>query len=116
MNLVIDLGNTRLKAAIFNSHGLIQSFFIDYQKINDFQTLVYISVIDKIAITAVKNIPEPLSNLLNRWNKPILIVDAKTPLPISLKYDTLNTLGSDRICNAVAGSTIYPNQNVLIID
>jgi type III pantothenate kinase len=45
-----------------------------------------------------------------------LIVDAKTALPINLKYDTLSTLGSDRICNAVAGSTIFPNQNVLIID
>ena len=116
MNLALDLGNTRLKAGVFKRHHLIQSFFLDYQKINDFDTMIDISVIDKIAITTVKNLPESLSNLLNQWNKSVLIVDANTPLPIKLKYDTPNTLGSDRICNAIAGSTIFPNQNVLIID
>lgn len=116
MNLAIDLGNTRLKAAIFKSHDLVQSFFLEYQNMNDFQTLVDISGIDRIAITTVKDIPESLSYLMNKWNKPVLNVDANTPLPIKLKYHTPATLGSDRICNAVAGSTIFPSQNVLIID
>lgn len=116
MNLVIDLGNTRLKAAVFKSNQLVSSFFLDYHKINDFQSLVDISLINNIAITAVKEVPEPLSNLLNKWNKPLLYVDSQTPLPINLKYDTPATLGSDRICNVVAGSTIYPNKNVLVID
>ena len=116
MNLVLDLGNTRLKAAVFKSNILIQSFFLDYQNVNELQILVNISTINKIGVTTVRDIPESLSELFTKWNKPILIVDTKTNLPINLKYDTPATLGSDRICNAVGGNTIFPNQNVLIID
>jgi len=94
----------------------VLSFFLEYHKINDFQNLIDISLIDHIAITAVKKVPESLLKLLNKWNKPLLYVDSKTPLPINLNYDTPATLGSDRICNVVAGSTIFPDQNVLIID
>lgn len=116
MNLVLDIGNTRLKAAVFKGNNLSQSFFIDYQNLNDLPTLFDINTIDKIGLTAVKKIPEPLAKLLNDWRKPILTVDAKTTLPINLQYDTPFTLGSDRICNAVGGSEIFPKQNVLIID
>lgn len=116
MNLVFDLGNTQLKAGVFESNQLIKSFIIDYQSISELLSLIDISTINRIGITSVTKIPESLSDLMVKWNKPVLIVDSKTPLPIKLKYDTPTTLGSDRVCNAVAGSIIFPNQNVLIID
>jgi type III pantothenate kinase len=40
----------------------------------------------------------------------------KTKLPISIKYKTPDTLGADRVANAVASNDRFPNDHVLAID
>src|SRR5690606_17210513 len=40
----------------------------------------------------------------------------KSPLPIVNAYSTPETLGNDRLANAVAANTMFPDQNCLVID
>ena len=105
MNLVIDIGNTRIKYGLFDSKSLIKS--------------------------GVLNSEEDLNLLLERHNGPCLISSVNTeieikgdylflahdlPLPIDLKlYKTPETLGLDRIA-ALAGARELSDTASLIID
>jgi len=113
MNLVFDFGNTRIKGAFFIGDKMGRTFFLNN---NGIEKMEEIAEVSKIGITSVVNFPESFLKLIEQLNKPILTIDSNTPLPIRLNYDTLNTLGADRICNAVAGFSAFPNKNVLIID
>ena len=44
-----------------------------------------------------------------------MVFSHKTSLPICIKYKTPETLGLDRIANAVAANALFPNENVLSI-
>ena len=45
-----------------------------------------------------------------------LLLTTKTHLPIINAYKTPETLGNDRLANAVSAFTAFPNQNTLTID
>jgi type III pantothenate kinase len=112
MNLVIDSGNTRLKAGVFDGRRLNDSkdfFHGSLKPLNDF--------------IAAKN-PERLivSDVTGKLNSKkihahkALFLSEKTPLPVSINYKPLKNLGKDRICNAVAADALFPGLPVLIID
>ena len=44
------------------------------------------------------------------------ILTAGSSLPVTLDYDTPETLGADRVAGVVAASHLYPAQNVLLIE
>jgi len=46
----------------------------------------------------------------------VMNLTASTPLPITIGYDTPETLGVDRIAAAVGAYTLYPGEEVLIAD
>lgn len=114
MNLVLDWGNTRLKASLFSNNKaiIINTDSIDYEKIL-IETLSN-NKINNIILSSVIDTPKWLSNLVKKYN--FLQLNHKTPLPISIDYTTPETLGNDRLANAVAGTIIHPNENVLVID
>ncbi len=115
MNLVIDIGNTRVKAALFEKAALIRldnfhSFeiflsLVDFEK-NDVKACIVSSVQDKQQAIFQ-------SFLLKR--KP-LIFTAETPIPLANLYKSPETLGSDRLAAAVGAANIFPNKNVLNVD
>jgi type III pantothenate kinase len=45
-----------------------------------------------------------------------IIFDSSTPLPLTNKYQTPETLGKDRLAAAVAAVNMFPHSNVLVID
>jgi type III pantothenate kinase len=47
---------------------------------------------------------------------PYIFLNAGTPIPIKNQYKTPETLGNDRLANAVGATIIFPEKNVLIID
>ena len=116
MNLLFDFGNTRIKGAVFNKDELVHTFFTTSEEFDNLKLKVEFPAINKIGITAVTKIPDKFLKRIKAWNKPVLMLDSKTPLPLKLNYNTPETLGADRICNAVAGKVLFPNRNVLIID
>ena len=115
MKLIIDIGNTRIKAAVFNKTEMVQQFVFgtsdDLLKADLFKTY---SIETCIVATVVNEIEEFLNQL--RLKTDTLLFTDKSQLPIANLYKSKNTLGSDRLAAAVGGNFLFPNKNVLIID
>jgi type III pantothenate kinase len=115
LNLVIDIGNTLLKAAIFKNNLLIVS--IEFK--DNFELNIE-SVLDKYPITHsivsnVSNFNEGLNYLLSIRTKQILFYES-IKIPFTNSYSTISTLGKDRIALVSAASKEFSKENVLIID
>ncbi|MFI5204481.1 MAG: type III pantothenate kinase [Flavobacteriales bacterium] len=112
-HLVIDEGNSRLKAGVFTNKELTEvvSFdncgpvFIDwYLPRSSFPTLV----------SSVKK--EPLEGVTMAGKNLTLYLNHLTLLPITNRYLTPETLGTDRLANACGGAFLHPGKPVLTID
>lgn len=116
MNLIVDLGNTLSKVALFEDEVLInvKKFHKDQIK-----TLVeYLKSLDykKSIISSVIKTPEEIISQIKSKTESIIYFDSTTKLPISNKYATPKSLGYDRLALAVGGYARFPKTNVLIID
>ncbi|CAM1352037.1 type III pantothenate kinase [Tenacibaculum insulae] len=116
MNLIIDVGNTRVKAAVFELNTIVEVFVfnkpeivLELKKISE-NFSVSATIISSVASISEK-IVQKITDLLN----PIYLNSA-TKVPFINLYETPKTLGVDRIALAAAAIKKYPNKNVLIID
>lgn len=114
MNLVIDFGNTRIKAAIFNDTEQKQLFIYENQEkflaeINSISAGISSCIISSVS-TNLHELIQSLSSI-----SPLPFTNA-TPIPILNLYQSGSTLGSDRLAAAVGANAIFKNQNVLNID
>lgn len=123
MNLIIDIGNTRVKAGLFFEKELKKNFVFDIP-VSEPQQLekAFISEIlehykiSNCIVAAVVDPIEPFLLFLKKQITNVLLFAANTPTPINNSYTSAATLGSDRFAAAVGGNTLFPNQNVLVID
>ena len=111
MNLVIDIGNTLIKLAIFNGNDLIYS--ATESEINEtvLEALYKRYTINNGIVSSVRSDEE---FLLKKHN--FLNLTHTTPLPLALNYKTPETLGIDRIAAVVGSGVEYKDKNVLTID
>ena len=117
INLVIDIGNTRTKLALFNQHDLMFSVPIEQLTVNHLQMLKNEHIqLDQAILSSVKPVDEELIRFLSQNFQLFIELDHHTPLPIENLYETPETLGKDRIAAAVGANELFPGQNILIID
>lgn len=112
---VLDAGNTRVKIAEFQSDALVNVHVFEVSQKEEL--LAYLSEIksDSSLFSGVVS-SDYLTHLAEKWT-PTLVLSSSTSLPISLeKYLTKETLGVDRIANAVAGHHYANGKPALIID
>ncbi|HET6225014.1 MAG TPA: type III pantothenate kinase [Bacteroidia bacterium] len=115
MNLIIDIGNTRVKAAVFENNQLKEFFVFKTQEelLNAPLFSIY-SITHCILGTVVNEIDAFVKALKTRTD--VLLFTSETPTPIKNLYKTAHSLGSDRLAAAVGGNFLFPNKNILIID
>ncbi len=114
MNLVIDIGNTSSKVALFEDNKLIkQQIFLklEIEDLIDFTDSIQPS---KSIISSVQKKNQNIEALEKHFNA--LYFSHKTAIPISINYKTPETLGTDRIAAIVGVNDAFPNQNLLSID
>ena len=116
MNLIVDIGNTNAKLAVFSGDEVISSETVEYSKIMDvLHSYLSIFNINKSIISNVGAEIEGLEEFLKN-NFFHINLSYKTKLPITINYDTPETLGVDRIALAVAGYSASNGTNCLVID
>lgn len=117
LNLVLDIGNTQAKLAVFQAKTLVQLERVQHnQLVNAARELLGTQPqIDACVLSSVINHPAALEDVL-RANARLLVLDADTPLPITNGYATPRTLGRDRLAAAVGLHSLYPHKNALSID
>ena len=117
MILAIDIGNTRVKYAVFKQDTIlklrvseqnsfrkeIEKILSDYPKISDFM----VSSVGKLSENDFLWVKKSIK---------IHFVSHNFKFPFINKYETPKTLGIDRMILASGASLKYPNQNKLIID
>jgi len=115
MQLVIDIGNTRVKAALFEQKEL-KHFFV-YSNTTEFlqsEILEKYTIENCILVSVIDSIESFIETLKKKTH--VLIYSTLTPTPLKNLYQTIDTLGGDRLIGAVAGNFLYPHQHVLVID
>ena len=117
MILVIDVGNTRIKAAVFEGAILSEIFVftkIELQK-NIENILKKFEKVSDLVVSSVGDVEKPsflvFENVLN-----VHFISNNDPFPFQNKYATPKTLGIDRMVLAAGATFQFPNQNRLVID
>jgi type III pantothenate kinase len=118
MNLIIDIGNTSTKVALFDAGKKIISLRTKHFHWDELQRkfLPHHKSIDKAIISTVRYTPEFIIDLATLHIPYVHVLTHETKLPFKNEYETPETLGPDRIA-AVAGAYFYfPGKRILIID
>ena len=116
MNLVIDIGNTQIKVAVFQETILIfKDQFPSDKVISQVLSITEQYDIKKAIISHVSNLDRSvileLEKLVN-----LIELNHQIKLPFTNKYLTPRTLGVDRLALVAAAKGQFPDKNVLIID
>mgnify|MGYP000061868592 CR=1 FL=1 len=116
MNLIIDVGNTRVKAAVFENNTLLKVLVFEPESLlNKVDEIIRKNTINAGIISSVGRITE--NELLQLHQKaPFLVLNSSTKVPFKNLYITPKTLGVDRIALVANAVRKYPEKDVLIID
>lgn len=117
MNLIIDVGNTSVKLAVFEcsvllykdvvlSEGLLKAISKIKKRYN---------TIKNVIVSSVGNIEEEVLEYLEN-NFQVLFLSHQVKLPFKNFYETPSTLGIDRIALIAASVDQFYKKNVLVID
>jgi type III pantothenate kinase len=115
LKLITDIGNTRVKAAIFDKKNLQQFFVFDTT-----DELLNSGIIQKYSVDSciVGSVVNEIESFIIDLKKQthVLLFNSETPTPIKNLYKTAHTLGSDRLAAAIGANAIAPDQDILVID
>ena len=117
MNLIIDLGNTRIKYFVFYNDDEIDSTnsnLRNWEK--ELNNLLgnYPSISRCIISDVNGSITRQIENFLSPL--PLIYCSSELNLPFKSNYNPFNQLGSDRIALITSSIREYPKENILIID
>lgn len=117
MLLTIDVGNTRIKAAVFEQNTLIAIFiFTKEELLNEVNFILKkFPKIENLIVASVGNV-EKEQFLFLKNSIQIHFVTTETQFPFNNLYSTPKTLGIDRMVLAAGAVLQFPNQNRLVID
>jgi type III pantothenate kinase len=113
MNLVIDCGNTRIKAATFQEDLLKEKFV--FNTFMDLELFLSNHSFENAIVSSVSRPAEEIIHSILAKGKKLKL-DTELPLPFKNDYATPATLGVDRIAAVAGALEIYPNRNCLVID
>lgn len=130
MILSLDVGNTTIHGGVFDGETLKAQFrrTSEFRASSDelgmfLRTVLRENDVDPLAIRQIaicSVVPDAIHSLRNaclkyfKLNPFLLQAGVKTGLKI--KYRNPLEVGADRIANSIAGTHLYPNKNLLIVD
>jgi len=116
MNLIIDIGNTRIKLAVFKQFSLIEKKVVPRKELYKSLKIVFDNY--KIAKAIVASVSFFDEIEFAKWMQkvPFINLNHTINLPFKNQYKSPETLGVDRLAVAAAAVHQYPNKNVLVID
>ncbi|WP_118975495.1 type III pantothenate kinase [Taibaiella koreensis] len=115
MQLCIDWGNTRVKAALFQENKLVKDYnFSEEEALTGLIEAIDTEQPQAAILASVANHPPELKVLLQERTR-LLVLTAQTVLPIMNAYHSPETLGVDRLALATGANSEYPDTNNLVI-
>ena len=117
MLLAIDIGNTKIKAAVFEDSGMAKRYVFEKNEADKNLELI-LSSHPKLSHAIMSSVGKDDAGLLSivREKTGLTIISHDSALPFVNKYGTPSTLGIDRIVLAAGAVLEYPGKNRLVID
>ena len=117
MNLIVDIGNSRTKVAIFSGQEMIYYNFYEQLTVPELKELtIRFPGIENAILSSVASVQPALHACLQSQFGGFLEFNHDTPIPIKNNYLTPETLGFDRLAAAVGAFALFPDQDLLVID
>jgi type III pantothenate kinase len=113
MELLLDFGNTRVKAAVKDG-GSLRVVYSGPVELNGLTESVAGLDIDRGMWCAVHPLPPAVVSWMQ--GKGLVALDATTKVPITNSYSTPGSLGMDRLAAAVGAWSMKPGNDILVID
>ena len=113
MNLIVDIGNTLIKATFFNNSKIEKKYSFEKSKTKKLYELLDASNIEKIFIS---NVGSQIDTLELSKYKKVLHFKQNLKIPLKLNYRDKNKLGKDRIAAMVGARKLFPEKNLLVVD
>ncbi len=113
--LVIDIGNSRTKVAIFDDHKLIKNEILAHLDEDQLRRYINEYPIQQSIISSVKDEIKVLEDILAEGTAYVRF-SAELNNGISIQYKTPETLGLDRLAGVIGAKALYPERNCLVID
>ena len=115
MNLVIDWGNSSLKAGWFDGVNLIKVEHLASPSL--LQESLARQLPERVIVSSTSHPAETLREQLPGLSiADWVVLNASLAVPIQKDYDTPHTLGADRIAAAVGATVLFPETDCLVID
>jgi type III pantothenate kinase len=117
MNLCIDIGNTSVKAAVFDRNKMISANQWNDTGYNHIHSFISdFPQIRNAILCSVRKSNSGLIEMVQRSVASLIVLDEFTPIPFTNLYETAGTLGKDRLAAVAGANNNYPGRNVLVID
>jgi type III pantothenate kinase len=111
MNLIIDIGNTLTKLAVFEKNRMVG--LTDFKSGSTFDFNKYLAEYQEInhcIVSSVSTDEDSIIHILNAKKIHTVKLHENTPLPFINKYKTPSTLGKDRLASIAGAYKLYPKQ------
>ena len=116
MKLIIDIGNTAAKVAVFENNEIIKVYNCSNTHLEVLDEVCNSYTIEKCIISSVIDINQKIKDQLNEKPFDHFILNHQTAIPIINQYHTPETLGMDRLAAVIAANDIFPGKDILVID
>lgn len=117
MLLAVDVGNTKIKAAVFEDTALLQKFVFGIEDVVAALGKIF-SDYPQIAKSVLSSVGNSHPELLSELNKrtTLVTIGRDSSFPFINRYATPETLGIDRMVLSAGAVLRFPKANRLVID
>lgn len=116
MNLVVDIGNTQVKAAAVEGTSVVMMLTFPSAREADAEPILARYPITRAIVASTGRGAAEVVETLRQRGLEVLEMTPDTPVPIGKEYLTPHTLGADRIAAAVGAEAVFGRGDYLIVD
>ncbi|MDZ7737555.1 MAG: type III pantothenate kinase [Bacteroidales bacterium] len=116
MNLAIDIGNSSCKTGVYSADKKEYISSSGTDDTTELENIISRFPVKRAMISSVHKDDPRFVQVLVKAGIEAHLLSHNTPLPFYLRYDSPETLGSDRIAAVAAAHNMFRGANVLVID
>ena len=117
MNLVVDIGNSRVKAAVTDGGRVVRMIAGERFDVGMMRALQSeFPDIERAVVSSTAGDAEAAAGVIRQVGVWCMMFTPQVPVPVANAYGSPGTLGADRLAAAVGIAAMYPGRNAAIID
>ena len=117
MNLIVDVGNSRVKAVVMRGTEVVAEHVAEEYSCEWFAGVVAGCDVERAIVASTRGDGEAIATVLRQMIPYVVVFTPSiTPIPLANSYHTKETLGADRLAAAVGAAALYPESDILIVD